>query len=1381
MLFKGSSFQEKMWLDDEVERGSLYPEGPTYYNIPLLFQIEGELSIPLLTKTLNVLGEKHEVLRTMLLKKDGEVMQCIQDEINFNVRQEDWSNYCRTSEEAITFLKEENNRAFAEKLSESLLCQGIYLKLNESCSFFLLTIHNSLCDEVSKKILSNDIIQIYNCYEKGENFNYTEPPLQYVDFSEWQNELSDELIEDEVLYWKRKLQSEFQPLSLPTDRDREKNNKYVSGEYSVTLEKGLVESMNKIHLQYGYELREIFIAALQILFSAYSREAELILGTCISERMDNLEDTVGPIANVVVLKNKLTEDSVFIEVIEQVKNTYLEAEAHSRIPMDRLITELQWDDKIDRYDLCRVLFNYICSKQSNHATKFREIKLNLGWGKYDYNWMIEETDSNIDLYLTYNAYIYNASMVEQLVQSFITICEKLLASPEQQIKEIDLISDLEKEKILGEFNDTTIVYPEDMNVVKQFEEQAMRVPDKIAVRTESGEITYRELNEKANQLAVRLREMGIGREDYVAIMAERSLETIIGICGIIKAGGVYVPIDPAYPQERITYMLEDCKPKAILVSGASCSYEAHIPIVDLSEAAQWIGKVDNPMNVTTSSDLIYLIYTSGTTGKPKGVMTEHKGVTRLVRQTNYVELNEHTVILQTGSLSFDAATFEIWGALLNGGELQIGSPDVIMDAIALKNVIAEQKVTMMWLTVTLFNQLINEDATVFDQLEKLLIGGEKVSEAHIRKLQEKNKKIQLINGYGPTETTTFAATYCLSSEDMRERTPVGKPITNTKMYIINENKLCGIGMMGELCITGDGVARGYLNNPELTAAKFIPNPYGEGMMYRSGDLARWLPDGNVEYLGRMDEQIKLRGFRIELGEIESVIKQIEGLKDAAVIVSEKDGEKSICAYLVAEDVIDIEWIREELTQKLPTYMIPSHMMQIERVPVTRNGKLDKAALPTIEVNGGDEYIAPRNQTEEKIVSAFERVLGIEKVGIKDNFFRIGGHSLKATWVINQIEEATGVRVSLSEMFSNPTVEGLAQKIKSHECKYNPIPQAQSEEMYPMSSVQKRIFAICSGTNTVSYNINWGIETNRKLDLNKVNEVFNQLLTQHDMLRTQFLMRDGEAYQKIITDIQVKAEYDEVEEANEEDKKRLLMEFIRPFDLETAPLLRIKVIKVNQGTDLLFFDMHHIISDGLSTNIIIEDFKKLYASKMLAPLQVQYKDYSEWMRTRDLTDQREYWRNELQHIPSSLELPLDYPRSQFQSFRGHNVVHSIKPEIKESIATLCKQTGTTEYMVLLSAFMILLSKYSKQEDIVVGSPFSGRVHPDTEKILGMFVNTLVMRGAPQGDKSFNTFLQEMKEKCLMAQANQEYPFEELVEELNLVRDSSRNPLFDVVFS
>ncbi|MDG1623160.1 AMP-binding protein, partial [Bacillus mobilis] len=418
------------------------------------------------------------------------------------------------------------------------------------------------------------------------------------------------------------------------------------------------------------------------------------------------------------------------------------------------------------------------------------------------------------------------------------------------------------------------------------------------------------------------------------------------------------------------------------------------------------------------------------------------------------------------------------------------------------------------------------------------------------------------NVYGPTETTTFATYYPINADQIRTKTPIGKPITNTTTYIIQGNQLCGIGMVGELCIAGDGVARGYLNNSELTEEKFIPNLYGEGMMYRSGDLARWLPDGNIEYVGRVDEQIKLRGFRIELGEIESAIKQIEGLKDAAVIVNEKDGEKSICAYLVAEEVIDIEWIREELAQKLPTYMIPSHMMQIERVPVTRNGKLDKAALPTIEVNDESEYIAPRNETEKAISSVFETVLGIEKIGIKDNFFRIGGHSLKAIRVINKIEEATGVRISLSEMLSDPTVERLAQKIRNNESEYNTIPCAEAKELYLVSSTQKRVFISSEvEKNSTLYNMYSGMEVLGGLDLYKVNRVFNQLVKQHEILRTQFLMKDGEVYQKVITDIHVKAEYDEVEEANEEDKKRLLMEFIRPFDLETAPLLRIKVIKV----------------------------------------------------------------------------------------------------------------------------------------------------------------------------------------------------------------------------
>ncbi|MBT2635230.1 AMP-binding protein, partial [Bacillus sp. ISL-26] len=662
MLFRGSSFQKKVWLDDEKERGDLYTGGPSYYNIPLIFRIEGELSVSILNKTINSLIQKHEVLRTKLLKKDGEVMQSVEDEVDFTIRHEDWSNNHKTSEEAIDFLKEINNKAFADKLSERLLCQGFYLKLSESCSYFLFTIHNSHCDEVSKGTLRNDIINFYKGHENTSNFQYTELPLQYADFSEWQNELPDEVLEGEILYWKRKLQSDLQPLNLPTDFIRRQNGKYAAGEYTISLRKELVNLLDKTCLQYGYDPRDFFMAVLQIFLSTYLKESEVTFGTYISKRMNDLEETVGPIANVALLKDSLTSNSMFIEVVEKVKNTYTEAEAHSKIPLERLILELNLNHNLDKYDICRFLFNYTRAKKPTSDTEFNEIKLNLGLGKYDYNLLVEETGSKINLYLTYNKYIYSSSSAEQLVHSFITLFEELVLSPEQKIHNINLTNSMEKEKILNKFNNTALSNSLDKNIVTRFEDQVSQTPDKVAVCAEGKEITYQELNAKANELAVQLRQMGIGRDDYVAIMAERNIETIIGICGIVKAGGAYVPVDPAYPLERVAYMLEDCKPKAILVNGSSYAYKGDIPIVDVSEAMQWTGRQENPVNINTVNDLIYLIYTSGTTGKPKGVMVEHKSVTRLVHRPNYVELNKDTVILQTGSLSFDAATFEIWGA-----------------------------------------------------------------------------------------------------------------------------------------------------------------------------------------------------------------------------------------------------------------------------------------------------------------------------------------------------------------------------------------------------------------------------------------------------------------------------------------------------------------------------------------------------------------------------------------------------------------------------------------------------------------------------------------------------------------------------------------------
>jgi amino acid adenylation domain-containing protein len=663
-------------------------------------------------------------------------------------------------------------------------------------------------------------------------------------------------------------------------------------------------------------------------------------------------------------------------------------------------------------------------------------------------------------------------------------------------------------------------------------------------------------------------------------------------------------------------------------------------------------------------------------------------------------------------------------------------------------------------------------------LEDLLIGGEKLSAEHVNRFQRRKNKVRLTNGYGPTENTTFTTTYRIEKES--DNIPIGRPISGTKVYIQNGTNLCGIGIPGELCIAGDGVARGYLNRPELTAEKFIDNPFGEGKLYRSGDLARWLPDGNIEYLGRIDEQVKIRGFRIELGEIESSIRNIEKVKDCAVIAREdKNGEKAIYAYIVSEEEISVTEIRDTLGLTLPEYMIPSYMTQIEKIPVTRNGKLDKRALPEIEGRSEREYIAPRNKEEEAVCAAFSEILGVEKVGVKDNFFELGGHSLRATRLINQIEEKTGTRLPLREVFSHPTPEGLAACLTGGET-YIPIPKAEQRDSYPMSSTQKRTYLVTQMDPAgLSYNMPTALKLTGNMDIQKIQESFQALIDRHEGLRTSFGMENGELVQRIAASVRGEVEYEENINADEATIQKRFGEFVRPFDLGTAPLMRIKIVKTAEAEQYVFFDMHHIISDGMSMNIVIEEFSKLYNGEPLEALRVQYKDYSEWMRSRDLSQQAEYWKEQFAEEAPVLDLPTDYPRPQVQSYRGSSETFQLSVEETQALEELCRQTGTTEYMVFLSALMITLSKYSRQEDIVIGSPISGRTHRDTETMLGMFVNTLAMRGRPEGKKTLREFLNEVKETCLKAYENQEYPFEELVEAVEVRRDISRNPLFDVM--
>ncbi|MCR3761893.1 amino acid adenylation domain-containing protein, partial [Clostridium felsineum] len=931
---------------------------------------------------------------------------------------------------------------------------------------------------------------------------------------------------------------------------------------------------------------------------------------------------------------------------------------------------------------------------------------------------------------------------------------------------------------------TKAEYPKNKTVVDLFEEQVEKTPNNIAVVFENKKLTYRELNEKSNSLARALREKGVKEDSIVGLLVERSLDMMVGIIGILKAGGTYMPISSNYPEDRIKYILEDSKCKLLLTQWNlknKVSYNGKIMALEDEKIYMMPNtNIDSINNIENSA---YVIYTSGSTGRPKGVMVTHKALSNFIfniYDSFDKNMGKSDKCLSLTNISFDVSICEIFTPIVFGSTLVIFENEIVPDIEKLARTIICEDITFAYIPPTILREVYDILKLEKVKLNKMLVGVEPIQDYILEEYMTLNENMQIINGYGPTEATICTTFYkYIKGKDYGKIVPIGRPLNNTQIYILDKNnKLMPPGTVGELCIAGAGIARGYLNRPDLTAEKFVDNPYGEGTLYRSGDLARWLSDGNIEYLGRMDEQVKIRGFRIELGEIESSLRKIDKVTDAVVIVREDENkEKSINAYIVSDEKITVSEIREELEKTLPDYMIPAYMMQIENIPVTANGKLDKKALPKIEAKSEKEYIAPRNDIEKEIVEVFEDILGIEKVGIKDSFFELGGHSLRATRAINRIEAVTGVRLPIKNIFENPTVEGLSRLVNIEKGKeYEPIPKAEKKGYYNMSSVQKRTYLIQQiGDQGIVYNMPQSLKLRGKVNLEAIKNAMQELINRHEILRTEFLMINGETVQRIQE--YVKADFEFIED-KKTDEADIIDAFIRPFDLEKAPLFRVKLVK-REECYLFLIDMNHIISDGMSMGTFMKEFSLLYNGNKLEPLTHQYKDYSEWMKTRDLAKQKEYWVNEFKEEIPVLDMPLDYARQKEQSFKGAMIFRKTKKELGEKINSTAGKTGTTEYMIFLSAAMITLSKYSRQEDIVIGSPISGRTHKDTEGMLGMFVNTLAMRGYPERNKEYIEFLQEIKESCIRAYENQEYPFEELVEELDIRRDMSRNPLFDVM--
>ena len=1132
------------------------------------------------------------------------------------------------------------------------------------------------------------------------------------------------------------------------------------------------------------------MAVYSLYVGRVSNLDDFVMGTPILNRTNfEQKHTMGMFISTAPLRINLDHNISFVDFSKRIATDTMSILRHQKYPYQYILEDLRKKDS-SIPNLYNVILSYQITKTVEEDSS---VKYTTDWvfnGNCADDLQIHLFDLNDENSMTvaydYKYDKYDTRDITDFHNRILTMIKQIIDNNEILLKDIEIVTPEEKNKILYDFNNTKIDYPKDKTIVDLFEEQVEKTPDNIAVVFEEQKLTYRELNEKANQLANYLVLNNVQHGDIVGIYLNKSLEVIISMFAILKCGASFLPLDIDYPEERLEYILNNSNPKVILSSANIKNKNNFKPIlVDLNNSLIYDNASTSNLSLKLSpEDVMYVMYTSGSTGKPKGVMVKHKNIIRLAMYPNFINFSEQEVMVQTGTIVFDACIFEIFGSLLHGFKLYIIEKDKLLDIEYFSKFLEEKQVTILFLTTGLFNQLGLQKPEMFRNLKYLLTGGDVISNSSVKKILNSSNNLKIINCYGPTENGSYSTCYQIIGNE--KAIPIGKPISNSTGYVVNQyGNLCPIGVPGELWVGGDGVAKGYLNNENLTNEKFIQNPFGEGIIYKTGDLVKWVPDGNIEFIGRIDNQVKVRGFRIELSEIDNNILTYPSIKQSISIIHDINNSKFICSYIVADKNIDSKKLKEYLSKTLANYMLPTYIMQLDKLPLNINGKVDRKLLPIPSSDNKSGNIVPaRNNTDKTILSILKDLFNLKNISIDDNLFDLGIDSLSSITLSNNISNKLNVQLTVKDIFNNPTIEKLSDHIStlSEKRSSNTIQKAEKMEHYPLSSAQKRMYYSSSlDSNSTLYNIAGGIIVNKLLDINKLQECFNALINRHEALRTHFDIVNDEVVQVVEDSIDFKLS---LENASSDDLNKIYADFVKPFNLSKAPLFRAKLVKLSNDKMLILLDMHHIISDGTSLSILLQELCDLYNDNELSEKQIDYKDFTLWEKEQFEKDEfnrsKEFWVNQFKDEIPLLNMPTDYPRPSVQSFEGSNYHTKLSKEIFDKVNKIAKELNITPYMLMLSVYYILLSKYTSQDDIVVGTPIIGRELPELSNMLGMFVNTLALRNKIDHTLTFKEFTKFIKENCLNSFKNQGYPFDMLVKDLNVKRDTSRNPLFDVMF-
>jgi tyrocidine synthetase III len=1399
-----SHAQRRLWILDQMETGQ------NAYNIPVCYRFRGSFDRHAFATALDLLVARHEVLRTRFIVVDGEPRQQIipADAWPFELEFTDLTHLPDAEIHAQELVRTTASRPF--NLSEGPLLNAVLIAIAPDDHIFVLNMHHIISDAWSVNVLVQEVTACYEACKQQQDYQLPPLRIQYKDYAQWQHlELSAGRTQQHRAYWLDRFRDEAPVLEMPAGKARPAIKTYCGNGVTFLLDQTLTATLHKLGQAEGASLFMTLLSTVYTLLYRYTGQEDIVIGSPVAGREHpDLEGQIGFYVNTLALRQQFQGHHHFNALLRQVKENLVAAFAHQSYPFDSLVDEFDVARDMSRSPLFDVMVSLqhagdMSTEKDMDGLEVGSFDSQIKVSKYDLNFIFKEAGDVIIVYLEYNTDIYDRSDIERMQQHYRQLLQSLTAQPAQSLRLLEYLSPAEKTALVETCNNTAQPYPAEKTVVALFEEQVAAFPLQTALVFEEDSYSYAALNEEANRLAHHLREsLHVTPGQVIPLYMERTAYIPVAILAILKAGGVYLPLDITAPAERLRKILEDCNATVVLTAGiAGIPGLPDMPVTDVTTHPG--SNTGNPVQTATPNDPAYIIYTSGTTGVPKGVIITQQNVVSLVKNISYMQLTPQLRMLCTGAPSFDATTLEFWGTLLNGGQLVMCRQETLLNTDLLQQQIQHHRINAMWFTAGWFHGLVDNNIDLFDGLDIVLTGGDRVSSTHVRKLRARYPDLEIINAYGPTENTTFSLTYQVGKE-VPDNLPIGTPLENRTAYVLDGAGMpCGTGIQGEIYVGGAGLSAGYLNSDELTGEKFVSLDPGLGYavrLYRTGDMGYRLPDGNIAFIGRKDNQVKLRGYRLETGEIVAAVLQLNGVRACEVIVAtDAAGEKYLAAYIVTAFNIAEATLQDHLRTLLPAYMIPSVFIPLNALPLTVHGKVDRKRLPEpdqVAANGSNTYVPPQGIIETAMANIWQEVLGRPRISVHDDFFRIGGHSLKATRMLTRIAREIGAQISLRDIFSYPTIASLSAVIKgSSQQLPEDIPVVPVQDTYALSHAQKRLWVLNQmETNNNAYNIPYGYRFREPLHEATFRKAFEALLIRHEILRTAFVMVAGEPRQRIASpgDYILPVAFTDltgVPQAAEQAASIGAAISGDCFDLTVAPLIRAALIKMDETDYLLFLTLHHIISDAWSMDILLKELMILYNAfsedviPALAPLQIQYKDYAQWqnnlLAANGVHEHRAYWTGRFSGDLPVMNLPANRPRPAVKSYRGDSLGFMLDNDTAQALRQIGQASQGSLFMTLLSAVYTFLYKYTGQEDMIIGSPVAGREHAALEGQIGFYVNTLALRQRIYADKSFTDLLQEVRENVLAAYEHQVYPFDRLVEELDLPRDLSRTPLFDVM--